>query len=80
MSKTYTKLEKYMFLVGVFGQSMIYEVITTGFSYYLQSVIFVPAIVISVLFTISKVWDALKNPIMGTIVDRTHTKLSLIHI
>lgn len=74
MSKTYTKLEKYMFLVGVFGQSMIYEVITTGFSYYLQSVIFVPAIVISVLFTISKVWDALKNPIMGTIVDRTHTK------
>lgn len=71
---TYTKQEKYMFLVGVFGQGMLYEIITTGSSYYLQSVIFIPAIVISVLFTVTKIWDAIKNPIMGIVVDRTRTK------
>lgn len=71
---TYTTKEKYMFLVGVFGQGMLYEIITTGSSYFLQSVIFVPAIVISTLFTLTKIWDAVKNPIMGTIVDRTRTK------
>lgn len=71
---TYTKREKYMFLVGVFGQGMLYEIITTGSTYFLQSVIFVPAIVISILFTVTKIWDAVKNPIMGTIVDRTRTK------
>lgn len=71
---TYTKQEKYMFLVGVFGQGMLYEIITTGSTYFLQSVIFVPAIVISVLFTVTKIWDAAKNTIMGTVVDRTQTK------
>lgn len=71
---TYTKQEKYMFLVGVFGQGMLYEIITTGSSYFLQSVIFIPAIVISVLFTVTKIWDAAKNTIMGTVVDRTRTK------
>lgn len=71
---TYTKQEKYLFLIGVFGQGMLYEIITTGASYYLQSVIFIPAIVISILFTTTKIWDAVKNPIMGTVVDRTRTK------
>ncbi len=71
---TYSKTEKNMFLIGVFGQSMIYEILATGFSYYLQSVIFIPAIFTSILFAVAKIWDAAKNPIIGSFVDRTHTK------
>ena len=74
MNNSYSKLEKNMYLIGVLGQSMIYEIIRTGFYYYLQNIIFIPAIIIGLLTTITKILDALKNPIMGSIVDRTKTK------
>lgn len=74
MNIKYSRKEKNMYVVGVLGQSMIYEIIGTGFSYYLQSVIFIPTIIIGVLTTIGKILDALKNPIMGVLVDRTNTK------
>ena len=71
---TYTLKERNMYLTGMLGQNMIYNVIGTGLTFYLQSVIFVPAMAISILMAVARVWDAVNDPMMGTIVDKTKTK------
>ncbi|NLA76819.1 MAG: hypothetical protein GX851_03140 [Clostridiales bacterium] len=74
MFKTYTKKERNMYLLGMLGQNMIYNIIGTGLAYYFQSVIFIPAMAYSIFFAVARVWDAINDPMMGTIVDRTKTK------
>ena len=71
---TYTKKERNMYLIGLMGQNVIYNIIATGMVFYFQSVIFIPAIAISVIMGIARIWDAINDPMMGTIVDRTRTK------
>ncbi len=74
MLNTYSKKERNMYLVGLAGQNMIYNIISSGLMYYFQSVIFLPAMIYSVIVAIARVWDAVNDPMMGTIVDKTHTK------
>ncbi len=72
--KTYNRKEQYGYLIGMFGQNMLYGVIFTGLAYYYQSVIFLPAAAISVIFAVGKIFDGIKDPIMGNIIDKTKTK------
>ncbi|MBR6701933.1 MAG: MFS transporter [Clostridia bacterium] len=72
--KTYTKKELAGYLTGLAGQNIIYNIIATGLAFYFQSVIFLPAIACSLIFALARVWDAINDPMMGTIVDKTHTK------
>ncbi len=72
--KTYTAKERNMYLLGMLGQNMIYNIVSTGLYFYFQNVIFIPAMAIGVVMAIAKVWDAVNDPIMGTIVDKTHSK------
>ena len=71
---TYSKGELTGFLVGLAGQNIIYNIIATGLTFYFQSVIFIPAIACSIIFAVARVWDAVNDPIMGSIVDKTRTK------
>ncbi|MBR6361178.1 MAG: MFS transporter [Clostridia bacterium] len=72
--KTYSKKELAGYLTGLAGQNIIYNIIATGLAFYFQSVIFLPAIACSLIFALARVWDAINDPMMGTIVDKTHTK------
>lgn len=74
MKQTYTKKELAGYLVGLAGQNIIYNIIATGLAFYFQSVIFLPAIACSLIFALARVWDAVNDPMMGTIVDKTKTK------
>ena len=71
---TYTKKERNMYLTGLAGQNIIYNVIATGMAYYFQSVLFIPAMALSVIMAVARVWDAINDPMMGSIVDKTRTK------
>lgn len=71
---TYTKKERNLFLTGMFGQNMIYNVVATGLYYYFQNVICLPAVALGWIFAIARVWDAINDPIMGSIVDKTRSK------
>ena len=71
---TYTPKERNLYLTGLLGQNMIYNIIGTGLVFYFQSVLFIPAMATGVIFAIARVWDAINDPMMGTIVDRTNTK------
>ena len=71
---TYTGKELAGYLVGLAGQNIIYNVVAGGLQYYWQSIIFLPAMAISIIFFIARVWDAINDPMMGSIVDHTRTK------
>ena len=71
---TYSRKELVGYLIGLAGQNIIYNIIATGLAFYFQSVIFLPAIACSLIFALARVWDAVNDPMMGTIVDKTRTK------
>jgi melibiose permease len=73
--RTYTTKEKYLYLTGLAGQNIIYNIIGACLAYYLQFTILIPAMTVSLIMTLARVWDAFNDPIMGTIVDRTRTKI-----
>lgn len=73
--RTYSKRERNGYLVGMFGQNMIYNIIATGLvGYYLQYVLYIPVIAIGWIVALARVWDAIIDPMMGTIVDKTKSK------
>ena len=72
--RTYTKKELGGYLVGMFGQNMIYNIVATGLYFYFQNVICLPAMALGWIMTIARIWDAVNDPMMGTIVDKTRTK------
>ncbi|MFW5779937.1 MAG: MFS transporter [Bacillota bacterium] len=71
---TYTPKEKYAYLTSLAGQNVIYNIIGASLAYYLQFTILIPAMAVSLIMSLSRVWDAFNDPIMGTIVDRTRTR------
>ena len=74
-NNTYTKKELFGYLTGMFGQNVIYQVIAAGLvSVFLGTVLYIPASVVAVILFAARIWDAINDPMMGTIVDRTHTK------
>ncbi len=73
--RTYTKKERNMYLTGLLGQNILYNVTNVLLvSYFLQNVLLIPVAAVTVIIAIARVWDAFNDPIMGTIVDRTRTK------
>lgn len=72
--RTYTAKERNMYLIGMFGQNIIYNIVSTGLYYYFQNVICLPAMALGWIFSIARVWDAINDPMMGVIVDKTHSK------
>ena len=71
---TYTNKELGGYLVGMFGQNLIYNIVATGLYFYFQNVICLPAMALGWIMTIARVCDAINDPMMGTIVDKTKTK------
>jgi sugar (glycoside-pentoside-hexuronide) transporter len=71
---TYTKGERNAYLASMVGQNMIYNIIGTAMSYYFQFVIFIPAMIVGVIMTAARVWDAVNDFFMGTLVDKTRSK------
>ncbi len=63
-----------MYLLGMVGQNMIYNIINTGLVFYLNNIIFIPQWATGIIFTVARVWDAINDPMMGTICDHTRSK------
>lgn len=73
-ANTYTGKEAVMYLTGLAGQNMIYNIIATGLYFYFQNVICLNAVALGWIFALARVWDAINDPMMGTIVDKTKSK------
>ncbi len=73
-STTYSRGELAGYLTGLAGQNIIYNIIASGLAFYFQSVIFIPVAAYTAIFAVARIWDAINDPMMGTIVDKTKTK------
>ncbi len=72
--RTYTPKERNMYLTGLVGQNMIYNIINGAFANFAQFTLAIPANVIGTMMAIARVWDACNDFMMGSIVDKTRTK------
>ena len=71
---TYTAKERNMYLIGLAGQNIVYNIVGTALQYYFESVIFIPTAIVATIMAAARVWDAINDPMMGTIVDKTRSK------
>lgn len=70
----YSNKERNFFLAGMFGQNIIYAVVGSVLQVFYTDILIIPTIAVSVIMGISRVWDGINDIIMGTIVDKTHTR------
>lgn len=69
------KKERLNFYIGLSGQNLVYSFIGgTFFTYFMTDIAMFPAIVVSALLIIMKVWDGANDPIIGSIVDKHRFK------
>ena len=56
------------------GQCMSYNTLTSYLTYFFVNVFNIDARVVSVMLFLEGIWDAINNPLMGTLVDKTRTR------
>ena len=72
--RTYSKKEKNFFLVGLYGQNVIYNIISVGLMVYFTDAVRIPAGIVGTIMFAARLWDAINDYFMGAIVDKTRTK------
>lgn len=69
-----TKKNKASFAFAGFGQNLIIGFVNSYILFFYTDVFLLGAAPAGILMIVARVWDALNDPIMGTIVDKTRTK------
>lgn len=72
--KDKTTKEMLVFSLLPFGMSTIYTLIGTALNMYFTDVLGLSLAMTSIVLSATKIWDAINDPLMGMIVDKTHTK------
>lgn len=68
-----SKKESRSFYTGLAGQNLVYSFIGGSFfTYFMTDIAMFPAIAVSVLLIVMKVWDGINDPLIGSVIDR-HT-------
>lgn len=68
-----SKKEGGNFILGLCGQNFVYSLIGGSFfTYFMTDIALFPAIIVSALLIVMKVWDGINDPIVGSYIDR-HT-------
>ena len=68
------KKELNMFAIGAMGQGMMYAMMTSYISDYYVNVLQLPLMFVMVLMLLARVWDAVNDPLMGMIADKSNPK------
>lgn len=69
------KAEKIGYGVGAIGKDMVYALVAGFLMYYFNTVLGISATFIGVLFMLARVFDAFNDPLMGIVVEKTHTPM-----
>jgi len=72
--KTYTKKERNAFFIGLAGQNIIFTIMGTFATYFLRDTLFFPAALLAVALPLIMVFDAITDPFMGVMIDRTKSR------
>jgi len=77
MSITQGKLsikEKVGFSLGDAASNLYFQTFMLFLMYFYTDVFGIPAAAVGTMFFVTRIWDAINDPIMGAIADRTNTK------
>ncbi|MCD7722340.1 MAG: MFS transporter [Clostridiales bacterium] len=74
MKNYVSKNEWLTYAVGAMGQGMVYAVMSSYISDFYLSVMKLSSVFVLVLMFAARIWDAVNDPIMGYIVDKTNLK------
>jgi len=66
--------EKIGYSVGDTASNLFFQTIMLFLTYFYTDVFGLPAAAIGTLFLVTRLWDAVNDPIMGTIADRTRSR------
>ena len=67
--------QKLPFASGAFGGCLIWTVVMSYLTYFWTDVALLPAALVSGFLMITKLWDAINDPIIGYLSDRTQTRV-----
>lgn len=67
--------EKIGYGVGAIGLDLSYGMFYSYLSIYLTNALGIKSLFLLVLAPLARIWDGINDPMMGMIVDRTHTKM-----
>lgn len=74
MAHKITTREKVFYGIGGLGENMIFALSSTFLLPFFTDVLGIGAGVAGTIFLIARIWDAINDPIMGTLVDKTKTR------
>lgn len=74
MEQIVKKSEKFSYGGFFLGQNIFYAMVASFLMLYYTEVVGLKAIDIGIMFAVARLWDAINDPIMGIIVDKTHFK------
>lgn len=66
--------EKYSYGIGALGKDAVYALVATYLMMFFTDVVGISSVFVGGLFFVARFWDAINDPMMGMIVDNTHTK------
>ncbi len=66
--------ERYSFGFALLGQNLIYGLFLNYLMIYYTDVVGISAAAVATLFLVARSWDAVNDPVMGIVVDRTRTR------
>ena len=66
--------EKLQYSIGVFGQNVTYGLVSQWIFYYCTDVILITPLVVGTIMGITRIWDAINDPLMGVLIDRRRFK------
>lgn len=74
MEKYISKKEKASYGFAAVGSYMVAGITQSYLMYFFTDILIIPSAFVMMLMIVARVWDALNDPMMGVIVDRTSTK------
>ncbi len=73
-TNTLSVREKFGYGLGDFAANIVYQSVMVFLLYFYTDVFGIPAAAVGTLFLVARIWDAINDPLMGTIADRTRNK------
>lgn len=62
------------FAIGVYGQNNTYNLVSSWFEYFMNMVLFIKPLHTGAIMWLARGWDAINDPLAGSIIDKTHFK------
>jgi sugar (glycoside-pentoside-hexuronide) transporter len=72
--KYLTRTNVFSFAAGGFGQNMIIGIVNSFILFFYTDILLIPTAAVTVLMASARIFDALNDPIMGIIVDKTRSR------